>query len=262
MDLELEGKVAVVAGASSGIGKAIARSLAVEGARVVILSRSKANLDRAVAEIKKHHGVDVEPIVCDVTRQKQVDAAFVKVRKRLGEPDIVVCNAGGPPSKHVAEIEEKEWDAAYKLNLKSTIMLSQAALPAMKKKKWGRIIAITSISALQANEGLVLSSTIRPGVHGLMKSISNDFAQFGITANAICPGYTATERLNELAEAISRRTGKSIKKVYAGWKGEIPARRLARPEELGDLAAFLASDRAAYINGVAINIDGGFVKVI
>ncbi len=262
MDLGLEGKVAVVAGASAGIGKAIARSLAQEGAKVAILSRSKPNLDVAKGELKKHYGVDVYPVVCDVTREKQVAGAFVKIRKQLGEPDIVVCNAGGPPSKHVADIKADEWDAAYKLNLKSTILLCQEALPAMKKRKWGRLIAVTSISALQASEGLVLSSTVRPGVHGLVKSISNDYAQYGITANALCPGFTATERLNELAAAISKRSGKSTKRVYSEWKADIPARRLAKPEELGDLAAFLASERAAYINGVAINIDGGFVKVI
>jgi 3-oxoacyl-[acyl-carrier protein] reductase len=262
MDLGLEGRVAVVAGASSGIGKAIARSLALEGAEVAILSRSKSNLERACAEIKKHSNVEVYPFVCDVTQPKQIDATFIKIEKKLGEPQIVVCNAGGPPSKHVADITEKEWDDAYRLSLKSTIMLAQAALPAMQLRKWGRIIAITSISAVQPDAGLTLSSTMRPGVHGLIKSISNDYGQFGITANVICPGYTTTERLNELAEAISKRTGKTPKKVYSSWKAEIPAKRLAKPEELGDLAAFLASERAGYINGAAINIDGGFIRVI
>jgi 3-oxoacyl-[acyl-carrier protein] reductase len=132
----------------------------------------------------------------------------------------------------------------------------------MKKSKWGRIISITSLTAIQASEALILSSTIRPGVHGLTKSLSNELGPFGITVNAVCPGYTDTERLQELALAVSKATGNSIKTVYENWKKNVPMARLARPEEIASLVAFLASEKAAYLTGVAINVDGGYVKTI
>jgi 3-oxoacyl-[acyl-carrier protein] reductase len=262
MDLDLSGKVAVVAGASAGIGKAIAGSLSREGASVVILSRSKSNLTRAAKEISAVSGNPVLPIVCDVTRKAAINSAVTKVVKKFGRVDILVNNAGGPPLRRFLDLKDADWDDAYSLSLKSAIMLSAAVVPHMKARKWGRIISVTSITALQASETLLLSSVMRPGVHGLTKGLSNELAQFGITANVICPGYTRTERLEELAEATRKATGTPIKQVYAGWEQVIPARRLGRPEEIGDLAAFLASERAGYINGVAINIDGGYIKAI
>ena len=262
MDLGLVGKIAVVAGASAGIGKAIATALAREGATVVILSRNKANLAAAADSIMRTTGEAVYPMVCDVTRAAAIKSTVAKIMRKFKRVDILVNNAGGPPLRRFLDIKNGDWDEAYKLNLKSAILLSAAVVPAMKKQKWGRIISVTSISTLQASETLMLSSVMRPGVHGLTKALSNELAEFGITVNAICPGYTRTERLEELAEATRKATGKSIKQVYAGWEQTIPARRLGRPEELGDLAAFLASERASYINGVAINIDGGFIKAI
>lgn len=262
MDLGLVGKIAVVAGASAGIGKAIATSLAREGATVIILSRNKANLAAAANSIMRTTGEAVFPMVCDVSRAAEIKSIVGKILRKFKRVDILVNNAGGPPMRRFLDIKDGDWDEAYKLNLKSSILLSAAVVPSMKKQKWGRIISITSISAIQASETLMLSSVMRPGVHGMTKALSNELAEFGITVNAICPGYTRTERLEELAEATRKATGKSIKQVYAGWEQIIPAGRLGKPEELGDLAAFLASERAAYINGVAINIDGGFIKAI
>lgn len=262
MDLGLKGKIAVVAGASAGIGKAIAASLANEGATVAILSRSKANLAAAANDIMRSSGNAVHPYVCDVTRKAAIDATVKKIAGKFGRIDILVNNAGGPPMRRFLDIKDADWDDTYRLNLKSAILLCAAVVPLMKEHKWGRIISITSISAIQASETLMLSSVMRPGVHGLTKALSNELAEFGITANVICPGYTRTERLEELAEATRKATGKSVKQVYAGWEQMIPAKRLGKPEELGDLAAFLASERAAYINGVAINIDGGYIKAI
>lgn len=262
MDLGLNGKVAVVAGASAGIGKAIATALASEGATVAILSRSKANLAKAATEIKRETNDPVHPFVCDVTRKASVDSTIKKILKKFNRIDILICNAGGPPMRRFLDLKDADWDSGYKLNLKSTIMLCAAVVPQMKKNKWGRIISITSTTVLQPSETLLLSSTFRPGVHALMKALSNEMAEFGITANVICPGYTRTERLEELAEATEKATGRPAKQVYADWEKSIPAKRLARPEELGDLAAFLASERAAFITGVAINIDGGSTKAI
>jgi 3-oxoacyl-[acyl-carrier protein] reductase len=262
VDLGLKGKVAIVAGASAGIGKAIAESLSREGATVVILSRSKTNVTRAAADIMRRTKIQVHPLVCDVTNKSAVAATIKKVATKFKRIDILVNNAGGPPMRRFLDIKDADWDDTYRLNLKSTIMLCAGVVPLMKKQKWGRIISITSISSLQASETLMLSSVMRPGVHGLTKALANEFAEYGITANVICPGYTKTERLEELAEATRKATGKSIKDVYSGWEQMVPAKRLGKPEELGDLAAFLASERAAYINGVAINIDGGYIKAI
>ncbi len=262
MDLGLKGKVAVVAGASAGIGKAIAGSLAREGADVAILSRSKANITEAAREVAKRARGDVVPIVCDVTKRASIDKTVAQIRKRFGRIDILVCNAGGPPMRRFADMKESDWDSAYALNLKSTIMLCSAVVPGMIAQKWGRIISVTSLVVLQPSETLLLSSTMRPGVHGFSKALSNELAPHGITVNVICPGYTRTERLEELAEATRKATGKSLKNIFAGWEAAIPTGRLGRPEELGDLAAFLASERAGYITGVAINIDGGHIKSI
>lgn len=262
MDLGLKDKVALVAGASAGIGKAIAAALAREGAHVAILSRRKANVAAAARQILDESGAAVLPLVCDVTRKAAIEASVDKVRSQLGSVDILICNAGGPPLRRFLDMKTADWDDAYALSLKSTIMLCAATVPAMIKQRWGRIISITSIVALQASETLMLSSTMRPGVHGFTKALSNELAPHGITVNVICPGYTRTERLEELAAATNKATGKSVKSIYAGWEQMIPAGRLGRPEELGDLAAFLASERAGYITGVAVNIDGGFVKCI
>jgi 3-oxoacyl-[acyl-carrier protein] reductase len=262
VDLGIKGRTALVAGASAGIGKAIAQALSEEGANVAILSRDKERITAAACDIAEKTGGEVLPVVCDVTNKKRIEAAVAKVNKHFGVIDILVCNAGGPPMRRFEQMADSDWDAAYDLNLKSTIRLCAAVIPAMKKQKWGRIISITSITAIQASETLILSSTIRPGVHGLTKSLSNEFAQYGITVNTICPGYTNTERLVELAAMAAKANGVKPERVYDGWKQNIPAGRLAKPEELGYLAAFLASEKAAYINGVALSIDGGFIKTI
>jgi 3-oxoacyl-[acyl-carrier protein] reductase len=262
VDLGIKGRTALVAGASAGIGKAIALVLSEEGAKVAILSRDKERITAAAKDIIDKTAGEVLPAVCDVTDKMQIDAAIANVNSHFGVIDILVCNAGGPPMRRFEQMADGDWDAAYNLNLKSTIRLCAAVIPAMKKQKWGRIINITSIAAIQANEALILSSTIRPGVHGLTKSLSNEFAQYGITVNTICPGFTNTERLVELAVATAKATGVKPERIYDGWKQNIPAGRLAEPEELGYLAAFLASEKAAYINGVALSIDGGFIRTI
>ena len=262
MELGFKNKVALVAGASSGVGKAIAECFADEGAKVAILSRSLANLKDAAKDIKNNTGHNVLPVKCDVTNKKQIELAVSKVTKKLGKIDILVCNAGGPPTGTHDLLSDKEFDISYALNLKSTIRLTQAVLPQMKEQGWGRIINITSVSAIQPIDNLMLSNTMRSGVHGFTKTLSNEIAADGITVNCICPGFTNTDRLQHLANSLSQSSGKSAKTIRKGWTELIPAKRLADPLEIGYLASFLASDKAAYITGLAINIDGGYVKSI
>lgn len=262
MDLGLKNKVALVAGASSGIGKAIAQVLAEEGCRVAILARSADKLKRAAADITAASNADLISVTCDVTKPAQIKKAVTTVEKKLGPVEILVCNAGGPPSGPFDTFKDADWDVAYNLNLKSTIRLCTQVLPGMKKKGWGRIINVTSVAAQQPIDGLILSNTARAGVHGFTKTLATEVAAQGITVNCLCPGYTDTERVQDLAAAVAKRTGSSVKKVRQGWIANIPAQRLAEPAEMGYLAAFLASDQAAYLTGVAINLDGGYVKYI
>ncbi len=262
MDLGLRGRVALVAGASSGIGKAIAEVFAEEGCLVAVLSRSETKLKNAADEIAAKGGSKVLPVVCDVTSKDQIKAAVEQVAAKLGEIDVLVCNAGGPPSGTHDKFGDEAWDLAYELNLKSTIRLCTQVLPGMKKRKWGRIINVTSVAAVQPMDNLILSNTVRAGVHGFTKTLSNEVASFGITVNCLCPGFTNTERLQELADQVSKSTGTSTDDIRAGWYQNIPAKRLAEPREMGYLAAFLASEQAGYLTGVALNLDGGFVKSI
>ncbi len=262
MDLGLKNRVALVAGASSGIGKAVAGVLAAEGCRVAILARTASILKETAQELAAETGATIVPVTCDVTKPAQIKKALSVVAKKLGPVEILVCNAGGPPSGPFATFKDADWDVAYNLNLKSTIRLCTAALPAMQERGWGRIINITSVAAQQPIDGLILSNTARAGVHGFSKSLATEVAADGITVNCLCPGYTDTERVQELATTVAKRTGASVKKVRQGWLTNIPAGRLANPLEMGYLAAFLASDKAAYLTGVAINVDGGYLKSI
>lgn len=262
MNLGLKGRVALIAGASSGIGKAIAEVFSEEGAAVAILSRRKQQLEEVASELSSLTGNRVLPVVCDVTDKAQIEKAVVTVTKEMGPIEVLVCNAGGPPSGVFASFDDQTWDLAYELNLKSTIRFCMQVVPMMRKGKWGRIINVTSVAAVQPIDNLILSNTARAGVHGFTKTLSNEVASDGVTVNCLCPGYTATERLGELASQISASTGVSVEEVRAGWTRNIPAGRLADPREMGYLAAFLASEQAGYLTGVALNLDGGFVKSI
>jgi 3-oxoacyl-[acyl-carrier protein] reductase len=262
MDLGINGKVALVTAASRGLGKATALRLCAEGAKVVICSRTRDAIEAAGDDIARRTGGEIRAEVCDVTDTPQVERLVEAVSGELGSIDILVCNAGGPPAGMAVDFAPDDYRAAVELNLMSTIGLVSAALPQMRRQRWGRIIAVTSIAARQPIANLILSNTARAGVLGFIKTLSSQVAADGITANSVCPGYTSTERVGELAEAFVAAGKGSQDDFYAGIEREVPARRLATPEEFASAVAFLASENAAYITGIALPIDGGYGRAL
>jgi 3-oxoacyl-[acyl-carrier protein] reductase len=260
MNLGLSHRVAIVAAASAGLGRAAATELSREGARVAICARNAANLSRAAAEITAETGHEVFHQPVDVTEATAVSSFVEAVEKHFGRIDICVTNSGGPPSKLFKDIEPADWKSAVDLLLMSTVFFAKATLPRMQKNSWGRFITITSYAVKQPVDGLLLSNSVRSAVTGLARTLANEYAAHGITVNNVCPGYTRTDRLGELAEAVSARTGATPKEVYSGWERQIPAGRLGTPEEFAAVVTFLASERASYVNGVSLAIDGGIVR--
>jgi 3-oxoacyl-[acyl-carrier protein] reductase len=260
VDLGIKGRVAVVAAASKGLGLAVAKELAKEGAKVAICSRSREQIESAAKTIRAQTAADVLAETVDVRDEGQVKAFFAKTYERWGRIDICVTNSGGPPSKLFSETEIDDWHATVDLLLMSAVFLAREALPRMKEQKWGRFVAITSYTVKQPVDGMLLSNSIRAGVTGLVRTLANEYAPYGITVNNVCPGYTATDRIGELAKTMAARRGVSPEEVIAGWEKLIPAGRLGTPEEFAAVVTFLASERAGYVNGASVSIDGGIVR--
>ena len=260
MDLGLKDKVALVAAASRGLGKAVAREFAREGAHVAICAQREDTLRATALEIAVDTWGEVFPIVADVTRPEDIQRLVSAVKEHFGQIDILVNNAGGPPTGTFMDFDDEAWEAALRLNLMSTIRLCRAVLPGMRARRWGRIVNMTSASVKQPIDGLILSSAARSGVVGMAKTLANECAAEGITVNNVCPGYTLTDRVKSLAEKQAAKEGKTVREVVDGYAAAIPAHRLGRPEELAALVVFLASERAAYITGTTIQVDGGYVR--
>ncbi len=262
MDLRIAGRVALVCGSSSGLGRAIAQSLAEEGCRVALNGRSDERLADAVQAVSKNAKHDVEAFRADVSIPKEAERLIDQVRERFGSVDILVCNAGGPPAVQFAVAAPESWQAALELNLLSTVHLCRAAVPIMRKRQWGRVVCIASIAAKEPMPGLILSTTARAGVLGFAKTLADELAPEGITVNAVCPGYVRTERVEELARQRSRQTTRTTKEVLTDFVADIPVGRMGEPEELAAAVSFLASERASYITGVALQVDGGYIRSI
>ncbi|HEY2351854.1 MAG TPA: SDR family oxidoreductase [Candidatus Acidoferrum sp.] len=260
MDLGLKGRVAIVAAASSGLGFAAAQELSREGAEVAICARTASDLKTAAAKIQGVTGREVFYQAVDVTDAKAVASFVAAVETRFGRLDICITNSGGPPSKLFEDTGNEDWRAAIDQLLMSCVSFARETLPRMKKNKWGRLITITSYAVKQPVDGLLLSNSIRSAVTGLARTLANEYGPHGITVNNVCPGYTRTERLGDLAKAISARTGAHPAEVFAGWEKQIPAGRIGTPEEFAAVVAFLASERASYVNGASIAVDGGIVR--
>jgi 3-oxoacyl-[acyl-carrier protein] reductase len=248
MDLGLEGRVALVMGASRGIGRAIAAALAGEGARVAISSRSRETLDEAAVEI----GVAATPVVADTDDLERLAALPAEVEAALGPVEILVANTGGPPFGGALDHGLEEWEAAYRSLVLAPRALTEAVIPGMRERGWGRIVNVGSSSTREPIPGLNLSNSHRMAAVGFLKTLAREVAADGITVNTVATGRFATERLADSAGSLDA--------AEEAARGEIPAGRLGRPEEYGDLVAFLCSERAAYLTGTVIPLDGGLLR--
>jgi 3-oxoacyl-[acyl-carrier protein] reductase len=262
MDLGITGKVALVCGSSAGLGRAIADALAAEGCRVAVNGRDEERLNHAVALLAQRHDTDIAGFRADVSVPTQAIDLVDQVRERFGSLDILVCNAGGPTAAPFDATPSESWQAALDLNLLSTVHLCRAAVPMMRERRWGRIICLTSVAARQPIAGLILSTTARAGVLGFSKCLSDELAMEGITVNAVCPGYMRTDRVTDLVEQRAAQTKRSTNQVLAGYVADTPVGRMGEPDELAAAVAFLASEKAGYITGVALQVDGGFIRSI
>ena len=252
MDLGIRGRVALVAAGSQGLGKATAMALASEGVRVAICARNEEELEQAAHDIRASTGADVFTRPVDIRDHQQLHDFVAAVNGWHGQIDICVANAGGPPSKPFRETTAEDWQAAINANLLSTVNLAREVLPGMCERRWGRFLTITSASAKQPIDGLVLSNSIRAAVSGLTKTLSNECGPYNVLVNNLCPGFTGTARLESLTDAKPSSGEK--------WLGQIPLGRFGKPEEFGATAAFLCSEQAGYITGVSLAIDGGFIR--
>jgi 3-oxoacyl-[acyl-carrier protein] reductase len=260
MDLGLKDRVAIVAASSRGLGEACAWELAREGARVVICARESARLTATAEEIHAATGVQVLPARADLTDGAQIRHLADETLRRFGRIDVLVTNNGGPPAGYFDDFDDDAWAAAHQLTLMSAVRLIRAVLPTMRAQQWGRIINITSVAVKQPIDNLLLSNVYRPGVTGLAKTLSAQVAADGITVNNVAPGYTRTDRVLELAKARAADQGKTVEEILAETTADFPIQRMGEPEELAALVAFLASERASYITGTTIQVDGGFVR--
>ena len=260
MDLGLKNRGVIVAASSEGIGRATAEAFAREGAQVAMCARTENTLRQAAKEIQSATGAEVYAEPLDVTDASAVQRFTENIAKRFGRIDVCVTNAGGPPAKNFLSVSTEEWRTAMDMNFLSVVYLAKAVIPYMQRHRWGRIISITSVSVKQPVTDLIMSNAVRAGVVGLVKSLSNEFGKDGILVNNVAPGYTATERLKELAGVRALAAGSSQDAIYGQWSAEIPVRRVGQPQEIADAILWLASERASYVTGQTLLVDGGIYK--
>lgn len=262
MDLGLKGKVALVAASSRGLGRAVAEELAAEGASLILCARNQQTISETSEAISSQIGASTLAVQADVSVRSDITRLVDSGLQRFGRIDILVTNGGGPPAGQFEQLTLEQWETATRLTLFSAIELARAVLPGMKERRWGRILNITSIAVKQPVENLILSNSLRAGVTGFARTLANEVAAEGITVNNILPGYTRTERVEELAQMMAQRHGITSEQFKEKWEQEIPMRRLGEPREFAALAAFLVSERAAYITGTSIQVDGGWVRSV
>ena len=260
MNLGLNNKVALVAAASRGLGRAVAEELANEGASLIICARKQETIERVAEEISSASNAKVFGAAADVSNADDVARLVQQANEQFGRIDILVTNSGGPPAGPFESFAMEQWEAATRLLLYSSVNLARAVLPGMKERRWGRILNITSIAVKQPVDNLILSNSLRAGVTGFARTLANEVAAFGITVNNIMPGYTRTERVEELARMMAEKQEITPEEFVARWEQEIPMRRIGEPREFAALAAFLVSEQASFITGTSIPVDGGWIK--
>jgi len=260
MDLGIRNRVALVAASSQGIGLAAAEAFAAEGCRIAMCSRNRQRLEDAAAQIRKRQNAEIFAEPVDVTDSAAVSSFVAEVANKFGSIDICVSNAGGPPAKGFLAASLDDWRRAIDANFLSTVYFAREVIPHMQRQRWGRIITITSITTKQPVADLVLSNAVRAAVVGLVKSLANEFGKDGITVNNVGPGFTATERLKELAKVRASAVGKTEQEMFDSWAADAPLRRLGDPREVAETIVWLASERASYITGQTVLVDGGMYK--
>jgi 3-oxoacyl-[acyl-carrier protein] reductase len=253
MELGLKNKVAFVAASSQGLGKAVALELAQEGAKVIINGRNKESLETTKQEIEQQTNTEVLAIAGDLSVAEDREHIVASALQVYNAIDILVTNSGGPPSGKFETFKQEDWDKAYQQLLASVVGLINGFLPGMKQQQWGRIIAVTSMAVKQPVNNLILSNSVRASVAGLIKTLANELGMYNITVNNIMPGYTETDRLKQLM---------ANNPSFSSGKNEIPLGRFGQPEEFAAAVTFLASERAGYITGVSLAVDGGWIKGI
>ena len=257
MDLGLNNKVALVTAASQGLGMASAISLANEGVKLIICSRDKEKINKAGKDIKELTGADVVSFQTDLNSSKEIDSMIKKIMKEYGRVDILVNNTGGPKAGFFDDLTDEDWISTFESTFLSVVRMTRAVLPSMKRNKWGRIVNISSVSAKQPIDNLILSNGVRMSVHGWAKTLSNELASDNILINNVCPGFTKTERVDDLVANQAKDMDITEEKIIEKISNNIPAKRVGKPEELASLVTFLSSERSSYITGQSIAVDGG-----
>ena len=262
MDLNLKDKNAIVCASSQGLGKAAAIDLAMEGVNLAICSRDQEKIDRAKEEIlmKTDQRIKIFSLEVNLDSEEEINEFYKEVESNLGSVDILVNNTGGPPPRTFEQISDEDWQNAFNSTMMSAVRLSRAVIPNMKKNNWGRIINISSVSVKTPVNGLFLSNSLRMGVLGWAKALADELAMYGVTVNTVCPGYTKTERVEAILDSQSSTSGKSKEDIEKAIADNIPMKRVGEPEDLAGLITFLASEKANYMTGLAVQVDGGSAR--
>lgn len=260
MDLGLKGRIALVAASSKGLGRAVAEELAAEGCSLVLCARGAAALQATADAIAKQHGVPVLTVAADVGKAGEAECVVREGLAKFGTIDILLTNSGGPPAGPFESLSREAWESAHALVLASVVAFCQAVLPGMKERRWGRILNVTSIAVKQPVDNLMLSNSLRSAVTGFARTLANEVAQFGITVNNLMPGFTRTDRMVELSQVTAKKEGITPEQAAARYTATVPMGRMAEPREFAALAAFLASERASYITGQSMAVDGGWIR--